>query len=69
MTADDVLRIHPKEEMSEETEVLGSDSEGLIVRWTYPGAYLTFAIRDGECSEGVYSSSCHCYRVIEIQLR
>jgi hypothetical protein len=69
MPADDVLRIHPKDEMTEESEVLGTDSEGLVVRWTYPGAYLTFAIREGECPEGVDSLSCHCYRVIEIQLR
>jgi hypothetical protein len=69
MPADDVLRIHPKSEMTAEPETLGTDSEGLVVQWTYPGAYLTFAIRDGECPEGVHSSSCHCYRVIEIQLR
>jgi len=69
MPADDVLRLHPREEMTGEPEQIGSDSEGLVVRWAYPSAYLTFARRYGECPEGVAGSECYCYRVVEIELR
>lgn len=64
MPADDVLKIHPKSEMTKETMILGEDSEGHIVRWAYPDAYLIFAHRKGE-----EPNSPECYRVIEIQLR
>jgi hypothetical protein len=67
MPADDVLKIHPKSEMTEETLVLGNDSEGLVARWSYPGAYLIFALREGEGTDSLGMSKC--YRVIEIQLR
>jgi hypothetical protein len=67
MPADDVLKIHPKSEMTEENLVLGNDSEGLVVRWSYPGAYLIFALREGEGTDSLGISKC--YRVIEIQLR
>lgn len=67
MPADDVLKIHPKSETTEDSLVLGNDSEGLIVRWSYPGAYLTFAKREGEGTDSLGMSKC--YRVIEIQLR
>lgn len=67
MPGDDVLKIHPKLETTEEPVVLGNDSEGLIVRWSYPGAYLILARREGEGTDDLGMSSC--YRVIEIQLR
>jgi hypothetical protein len=67
MPADDVLKIHPKSETTEEPVQLGTDSEGLVVRWSYPGAYLIFAIREGEGTDSLGLSKC--YRVIEIQLR
>jgi hypothetical protein len=61
MCADDVLKIHPKSEATGEAEVLGTDDEGLIVRWNYPNASLVLKRRWGE--DGVY-----CYRIQEIQL-
>ena len=64
MPADDVLVLHPKSETTEAPVNLGEDSEGLIVRWSYPGAYLILAHRKGEGTDIVT-----CYRVIEIQLR
>lgn len=67
MPADDVLKIHPKSEMAADTVTLGRDSNGLIIRWAYPGAYLTFARREGPGTDGLGFSDC--YRVIEIQLR
>jgi hypothetical protein len=67
MPADTVLRIHPQSETTEDPVLLGQDSEGLIVRWSYPGAYLIFALRDGEGTDSLGMSMC--YRVIEIQLR
>jgi hypothetical protein len=67
MPADTVLKIHPKSETTEPPVVLGHDSRGLIVRWSYPSAYLTFAMRDGEGTDSLGMSIC--YRVIEIQLR
>jgi hypothetical protein len=67
MPADDVLKIHPQSEATEEPVVLGNDSEGLVVRWSYPGAYLIFALREGEGTDSLGMSKC--YRVIEIQLR
>jgi len=67
MPADDVLRIHPKSEMNEDSVVLRNDSKGLVIRWSYPGAYLTFARREGEGTDSLGFSEC--YRVIEIQLR
>jgi len=67
MPADDVLKIHPKSETTEEPVILRRDSEGLVVRWSYPGAYLIFALREGEGTDSLGMSKC--YRVIEIQLR
>lgn len=67
MPADDVLKIHPKSELTEDSVILGNDSEGLIVRWSYPGAYLTFALREGEGTDSLGLSKC--YRIVEIQLR
>lgn len=67
MPADDVLRIHPKSEMTEDSVVLRSDSKGLIARWSYPGAYLIFARREGAGTDDL--GMVECYRVIEIQLR
>ena len=61
MCADDVLIIHPKSESIGEPEVLGTDSDGLIVKWTYSSAYLIFARRQGQ--DGIT-----CYRVQEIYL-
>jgi hypothetical protein len=61
MCADDVLKIHPKSEATGEAEVLGTDDEGLIVKWNYPNASLILKRRWGE--DGIY-----CYRVQEIQL-
>ena len=67
MPADDVLKIHPKSETTEDPLVLGNDSEGYVVRWSYPGAYLILAKREGEGTDSLGMSKC--YRVIEIQLR
>jgi len=67
MPADDVLKLHPKSETTEEPVVIGSDPEGLIVRWSYPDAHLILARRDGEGTDSLGFSVC--YRVIEIQLR
>jgi hypothetical protein len=67
MPADDVLRIHPQSEATEDPVTLGEDSEGLVVRWSYPGAYLIFALREGEGTDSLGMSKC--YRVVEIQLR
>lgn len=67
MPADDVLKIHPKSETTEEPVQLGTDSKGLIVRWSYPGAYLIFAKREGEGTDSL--GFTNCYRVIEIELR
>jgi hypothetical protein len=67
MPADDVLKIHPKKETESESEVLGSDSEGLIVKWTYHGAYLILARREGKGTDSLGFSKC--YRVAEIYLR
>ncbi|MEJ2353213.1 MAG: hypothetical protein P8Y03_25780 [Anaerolineales bacterium] len=61
MCADDVLKIHPKSESMSVPENLGTDAEGLIVRWNYPTASLIFKRRWGD--DGIY-----CYRVQEIQL-
>jgi hypothetical protein len=61
MCSDDVLNIHPKSESVSDPENLGTDSEGLIVRWNYSSASLIFKIRTGE--DGI-----SCYRVQEIQL-
>ncbi|MBC7263620.1 MAG: thermonuclease family protein [Chloroflexi bacterium] len=60
MPADDVLAIHPKSEAIGEPEVLGTDAEGFIVKWTYPGAFL---ILTRWKKDGV-----ECYRVKEIHL-
>lgn len=68
MPADDVLRIHPREEATAEPEVIDRDSEGLVVRWSYPGAYLILARQWGECPQDVGLPRCYCYRVIEIYL-
>ena len=67
MPADDVLKIHPKSETTSDPVQIGSDSAGFIVRWSYPGAYLTFAMREGEGTDSL--GSTNCYRVIEIELR
>lgn len=67
MPADDVLKIHPKSEAVAAPEVLGSDSEGQIVKWTYPGAFLILARREGQGTDSLGHSKC--YRVIEIHLR
>ena len=67
MPADDVLKIHPKSEMVMGTQVMGSDSAGQIYKWTYPGAYLILARREGAGTDSLGLSEC--YRVIEIQLR
>jgi TM2 domain-containing membrane protein YozV len=69
MPSDDVLRIHPKEETTAAAEVIGKDSDGLLVRHSYPGAYLILARRWGTCPQGVDEAECYCYRVIEIRLR
>jgi hypothetical protein len=69
MPADDVLWVHPREETTEAPETIDQDSEGLVVRWSYPGAYLILARRWGECPLGVDESRCYCYRVMEIYLR
>lgn len=61
MPADDVLEIHPKSEMVSNSEVLGTDSEGYVVKWIYSDAYLIMARWE---QDGVY-----CYRVREIHLR
>lgn len=63
MPGDDVLKIHPKPE----AEQIGTDSEGLIAKWTYPDAYLIFALREGKGTDSLGMSKC--YRVIEIYLR
>lgn len=57
----DVLKIHPKSESMSVPENLGTDAEGLIVRWNCPTASLIFKRRWGD--DGIY-----CYRVQEIQL-
>ena len=67
MPADDVLKMHPKSETTEDPVTLGEDSEGLVVRWSYPSAYLIFALREGEGTDSLGMSKC--YRVIEIQPR
>ena len=69
MPADDVLLKHPIEETTADPEQIGSDADGLIVRWSYPGAYLILARRDGSCSSNVGGVNCYSYRVIEIILR
>jgi hypothetical protein len=61
MPADNVLKIHPKSDLTEDPVQLGQDSEGLVVRWSYPGAYLIISRWE---RDGVY-----CYRVREIQLK
>lgn len=69
MPADDVLLIHPSDEATSPPEQIGSDSDGLIVRWSYPGAYLIIARREGSCPSNAGGTDCYCYRVIEIILR
>jgi hypothetical protein len=69
MPADDVLRLHPREEVTADAEVIGTDSDGLVTRYSYPGAYLILARRLGECPQGADVPECYCYRVIEIHLR
>jgi hypothetical protein len=69
MPADDVLRIHPNDDSLSPPEILGTDENGLIVQWSYPGANLILAIRRGTCPKGVDLDSCSCYRVIEIRAR
>lgn len=61
MLADDVLKIHPKSETIAEPEQIGADSEGLIVKWFYPGVDLVFARRE---IGGIYG-----YRVVEIRIK
>ena len=67
MPADDVLKIHPESEAVTGPVAVGADSEGQIVKWTYPGAFLILARREGKGTDSLGNSKC--YRVIEIQLR
>ena len=58
MAADDVLEVWGK---ALRTEVVGEDTQGLIVEWVYADAVLVMARRT---ADGVT-----CYRVIQIRLR
>lgn len=62
MCADEVLKIHPKSDTIGEPENLGTDANGLVVKWNYSEASLIFAKRQGQ-----YGITC--YRVQEIQLK
>jgi hypothetical protein len=61
MCAGSVLFLHPESEFTKPPEFLGQDSEGFIVKWTYPEASLILARRWG-------NDEIYCYRVQEIQL-
>lgn len=68
MPADDVLLIHPREETTADPKLIGTDAEGKLIQWSYPGAHLTMARRHGPCPKGVDALECYCYRVIRIDL-
>jgi ribosomal protein L37E len=61
MCAGSVLFLHPESEFTKPPEFLGQDSEGFILKWTYPEASLILARRWG-------NDEIYCYRVQEIQL-
>lgn len=61
MCAGSVLFLHPESEFIKPPEFLGQDSEGFILKWTYPEASLILARRWG-------NDEIYCYRVQEIQL-
>lgn len=69
MPAEDVLLVHPLEEMSQTPKMTGNDSDGLITLWSYPDAHIVMAKRVGECPKGEDSLECYCYRVIRIHSR
>jgi len=58
MAADDVLEVWGK---ALRTEVVGEDTQGLIVEWVYADAVLVMARRTAD--------EVTCYRVIQIRLR